>query len=266
MKSCSLLIIYGSLILDLFIKYNFFIHCILVGLTNCHIDRLYGKAVALVIIGFFFFGATFFLILSSTAISDYRQSLQFQSLNEEKRNIHLQVCFYDFLWSPLSLSLSCYFSFWLFIWRYASIGYSKWQKNWGLYIWHNSWWCCASQHRWSGTCFVLVLIVACYSCVLNIFLTWHSKSLHRFLPMEYWFLVTLSQLMKQVWSQLMNQVLELEGERLWAFLPILYFELIFIILFFVFKEYFFQVLKDFKNPFLFSGFEVADGSGTMLVK
>ena len=51
----------------------------------------------------------FFLILSSTAISDYKQSLQFQSLNEEKRNIHLQVCFYDFLWSPLSLSLSLSF-------------------------------------------------------------------------------------------------------------------------------------------------------------
>ena len=99
---------------------------------------------------FFFFGATFFLILSSTAISDYKQSLQFQSLNEEKRNIHLQACFYDFLWSPLSLSLFCYFSFWIFIWRYASIGYSKWQKNWGLYIWHSSWWCCASQHRWSA--------------------------------------------------------------------------------------------------------------------
>ena len=174
-----------------------------------------------------------------------------------------------FLWLFVvpSLSLFCYFSFWIFIWRYASIGYSKWPKNWGLYIWHNSWWCCASQHRWSGTCFVLVRIVAYYSCVLNIFLTWHSKSLHRFLPMEYWFLVTLSQLMKQVWSQLMNQVwLELEGERLWAFLPILYFELIFIILFFVFKEYFFQVRKDSRNPFLFSGFKVADGSGTMLVK
>lgn len=38
-----------------------------------------------------------FIILfffSFTAISDYRQSLQFQNLNEEKRNIHLEVCFH----------------------------------------------------------------------------------------------------------------------------------------------------------------------------
>ncbi|PON79530.1 P-type ATPase [Parasponia andersonii] len=31
------------------------------------------------------------LVIVTTAISDYRQSLQFQNLNEEKRNIHLQV-------------------------------------------------------------------------------------------------------------------------------------------------------------------------------
>lgn len=32
-----------------------------------------------------------FLVIFVTAISDYRQSLQFQNLNEEKRNIHLEV-------------------------------------------------------------------------------------------------------------------------------------------------------------------------------
>ncbi|CAO2841589.1 unnamed protein product [Amaranthus hypochondriacus] len=32
-----------------------------------------------------------FLVIIVTAISDYRQSLQFQNLNEEKRNIHLEV-------------------------------------------------------------------------------------------------------------------------------------------------------------------------------
>lgn len=26
------------------------------------------------------------------AVSDYRQSLQFQNLNEEKQNIHMEVC------------------------------------------------------------------------------------------------------------------------------------------------------------------------------
>ena len=37
---------------------------------------------------------SFFASLSpSTAVSDYRQSLQFQSLNDEKRNIHMEVCF-----------------------------------------------------------------------------------------------------------------------------------------------------------------------------
>jgi P-type Ca2+ transporter type 2C len=32
---------------------------------------------------------TIFLIISAT--SDYKQSLQFQNLNEEKQNIHLEV-------------------------------------------------------------------------------------------------------------------------------------------------------------------------------
>lgn len=31
-------------------------------------------------------------VLIPVATSDYRQSLQFQNLNEEKRNIHLEVC------------------------------------------------------------------------------------------------------------------------------------------------------------------------------
>ncbi|GAB2291409.1 Calcium-transporting ATPase 10, plasma membrane-type [Dionaea muscipula] len=32
------------------------------------------------------------LVIVVTAVSDYKQSLQFQSLNEEKRNIHMEVC------------------------------------------------------------------------------------------------------------------------------------------------------------------------------
>ena len=32
------------------------------------------------------------LLICPLAISDYKQSLQFQNLNEEKRNIHLEVC------------------------------------------------------------------------------------------------------------------------------------------------------------------------------
>ena len=156
----------------------------------------------------------FFLILSSTAISDYKQSLQFQSLNEEKRNIHMEVCFYDFLWCTSPPPNSLLFFLFGFAPEDTCIGYSRWQKSWNLYIWHSGWWCYASQHRWSGTCFILALIVVHYSRALNILLTWHSKSLHRFLLMEYWFLVTLSQLMNQVW---------LGRARLWAFLPILRF-------------------------------------------
>lgn len=33
-----------------------------------------------------------FIFTCSLAISDYRQSLQFQNLNKEKRNIQLEVC------------------------------------------------------------------------------------------------------------------------------------------------------------------------------
>lgn len=35
---------------------------------------------------------TTFLLFLLSAISDYRQSLRFQNLNEEKRNIQLEVC------------------------------------------------------------------------------------------------------------------------------------------------------------------------------
>ena len=47
------------------------------------------------LIMFSFNGQNTLLCLSSSfvAISDYKQSLQFQDLNEHKRNIHLEVCF-----------------------------------------------------------------------------------------------------------------------------------------------------------------------------
>jgi len=53
----------------------------------------------------FFLWPIFFLIHSYTAVSDYRQSLQFQNLNEEKQNIHMEVCFYGFMCSMIMFSL-----------------------------------------------------------------------------------------------------------------------------------------------------------------
>ena len=42
--------------------------------------------------GFFTVLMAFSFGFSLPAISDYRQSLQFQNLNEEKQNIHIKVC------------------------------------------------------------------------------------------------------------------------------------------------------------------------------
>jgi uncharacterized membrane protein len=53
----------------------------------------------------FFLWPIFFLIHSYTAVSDYRQSLQFQNLNEEKQNIHMEVCFCGFMCSMIMFSL-----------------------------------------------------------------------------------------------------------------------------------------------------------------
>lgn len=54
---------------------------------------------------YFYLWPIFVLILSFTAISDYKQSLQFQNLNEEKQNIHLEVCSDDFMWFMLIIFL-----------------------------------------------------------------------------------------------------------------------------------------------------------------
>jgi hypothetical protein len=40
----------------------------------------------------FFFFLTIVFVCLSLAVSDYRQSLQFQNLNKEKQNIQLEVC------------------------------------------------------------------------------------------------------------------------------------------------------------------------------
>ena len=51
------------------------------------------------------------ILFFSPAISDYKQSLQFQNLNEEKQNIHLEVrirgtsCYRFVCWSQITLSI-----------------------------------------------------------------------------------------------------------------------------------------------------------------
>lgn len=69
---------------QLFIFYNW------EGFKNCAI------VVSSILINFKFWPIVL-AILSYTAISDYKQSLQFQNLNQEKRNIHMEVYFFGFM-------------------------------------------------------------------------------------------------------------------------------------------------------------------------
>lgn len=50
-------------------------------------------------------------IFTFAAVSDYRQSLQFQNLNDEKRNIQLEVCFFGTIFVCFVLSCHGVYSF-----------------------------------------------------------------------------------------------------------------------------------------------------------
>lgn len=60
------------------------------------------------------------------ATSDYRQSLQFQNLNEEKRNIRLEVSF----WITMQLMNNIIFAGLIFeIVSCTCPGYPRWEKS-----------------------------------------------------------------------------------------------------------------------------------------
>lgn len=116
-----------------------------------------------------FFGSLNFLFFFHLAVSDYRQSLQFQNLNDEKRNIRLEVCAiqtWACYWNSLVINNEIYQ---VGLIKIFDIGNKRKQKGWGVNIWSGCWWYCSYKNRWPGRwglcgCFPCASSSIAYSC------------------------------------------------------------------------------------------------------
>lgn len=119
------------------------------------------------------------------ATSDYRQSLQFQNLNDEKRNIRLEVrasmimqlidgTFFDGLIFKSALCICP--------------GYPQWEKSWDFNLWHCGRRCHTSQYWWSGKLheFVYAVFLSSFpNFSKDIIYVWSANNFRRYLLMEF---------------------------------------------------------------------------------
>ena len=115
------------------------------------------------------------------AISDYRQSLHFQNLNEEKKNIQLQV----HLLSPTDLVFEIWHLYWVYIHMW-----NAWDFIFSIMIKH----CFAFPFRWPGVeeymifPYSILLLVMLYPSIL---VTRYIKISYVLMPPMPWFILEI---------------------------------------------------------------------------